>query len=283
LLISEALESATDKLTSAGVTSPSVDAELLGCFVLGIERSALTMLSLREELFPEDKIVQFETSVARRVKREPLQHITGLAPFRHLELHVGPGVFIPRPETEQLVELAIESIKKIEKPLVVDLCSGSGAIAISLATELEGSRVFSVELSEQAFEFLSNNYQKYGLDTKSAKNEDLANAFDELEAQVDLVISNPPYIPDSAVPVDLEVQLHEPSLALYGGEDGLDVIRRISDRALYLLKPSGLLLLEHADTQAQAISQLLLNQGWQEVISSQDLAGKDRMISARKP
>ena len=283
MLISEALESATDKLTSAGVTSPSVDAELLGCFVLGIERSELTMLSLREELFPEDKIVQFETSVARRVKREPLQHITGLAPFRHLELHVGPGVFIPRPETEQLVELAIESIKKIEKPLVVDLCSGSGAIAISLATELEGSRVFSVELSEQAFEFLSNNYQKYGLDTKSAKNEDLANAFDELEAQVDLVISNPPYIPDSAVPVDLEVQLHEPSLALYGGEDGLDVIRRISDRALYLLKPSGLLLLEHADTQAQAISQLLLNQGWQEVISSQDLAGKDRMISARKP
>lgn len=283
MLISEALESATDKLTSAGVTSPSVDAELLGCFVLGIERSELTMLSLREELFPEDKIVQFETSVARRVKREPLQHITGLAPFRHIELHVGPGVFIPRPETEQLVELAIESIKKIEKPLVVDLCSGSGAIAISLATELEGSRVFSVELSEQAFEFLSNNYQKYGLDTKSAKNEDLANAFDELEAQVDLVISNPPYIPDSAVPVDLEVQLHEPSLALYGGEDGLDVIRRISDRALYLLKPSGLLLLEHADTQAQAISQLLLNQGWQEVISSQDLAGKDRMISARKP
>jgi release factor glutamine methyltransferase len=283
LLISEALESATDKLTSAGVTSPSVDAELLGCFVLGIERSELTMLSLREELFPEDKIAQFETSVARRVKREPLQHITGLAPFRHLELHVGPGVFIPRPETEQLVELAIESIKKIEKPLVVDLCSGSGAIAISLATELEGSRVFSVELSEQAFEFLSNNYQKYGLDTKSAKNADLANAFDELEAQVDLVISNPPYIPDSAVPVDLEVQLHEPSLALYGGEDGLDVIRRISDRALYLLKPSGLLLLEHADTQAQAISQLLLNQGWQEVISSQDLAGKDRMISARKP
>jgi release factor glutamine methyltransferase len=283
LLISEALESATDKLTSAGVTSPSVDAELLGCFVLGIERSELTMLSLREELFPEDKIVQFETSVARRVKREPLQHITGLAPFRHIELHVGPGVFIPRPETEQLVELAIEGIKKIEKPLVVDLCSGSGAIAISLATELEGSRVFSVELSEQAFEFLSNNYQKYGLDTKSAKNEDLGNAFDELEAQVDLVISNPPYIPDSAVPVDLEVQLHEPSLALYGGEDGLDVIRRISDRALYLLKPSGLLLLEHADTQAHAISQLLLNQGWQEVISSQDLAGKDRMISARKP
>jgi release factor glutamine methyltransferase len=283
LFISEAIESATNELTSAGVTSPSVDAELLGCFVLGIERSELTMLSLREELFPEDKIAQFETVVARRVKREPLQHITGLAPFRHLELHVGPGVFIPRPETEQLVEMAIEKVKKLDKPLVVDLCSGSGAIAISLSTELVDSKVFAVELSEQAFEFLSRNFEKYGLDTKSAKNEDLAKAFDELEGQVDLVITNPPYIPDSAVPVEVEVQLHEPSLALYGGEDGLDVIRRISERALYLLKPSGLLLLEHSDSQARAISQLLLNQGWQEIVSSQDLAGKDRMISARKP
>lgn len=283
MLISEALESATDKLSSAGVLSPSVDAELLGCFVLGVERAELTMLSLREQLFPKDKIVIFDSLVSRRAKREPLQHITGLAPFRYLELHVGPGVFIPRPETEQLVELAIEKIKKLEKPLVVDLCSGSGAIAISLSTELEGSRVYSVELSEQAFEFLTRNYQKYGLDTQRTKNEDLAMAFDELESQADLVISNPPYIPDSAVPVDLEVQLHEPSLALYGGEDGLDVIRRISDRALYLLKPSGLLLLEHADSQAQAISQLLLSEGWQGVVSSQDLAGKDRMISARKP
>jgi release factor glutamine methyltransferase len=283
LFISEAIESATNELTSAGVTSPSVDAELLGCFVLGIERSELAMLSLREELFPEDKIAQFETVVARRVKREPLQHITGLAPFRHLELHVGPGVFIPRPETEQLVEMAIEKVKKLDKPLVVDLCSGSGAIAISLSTELVDSKVFAVELSEQAFEFLSRNFEKYGLDTKSAKNEDLAKAFDELEGQVDLVITNPPYIPDSAVPVEVEVQLHEPSLALYGGEDGLDVIRRISERALYLLKPSGLLLLEHSDSQARAISQLLLNQGWQEIVSSQDLAGKDRMISARKP
>ena len=283
MFISEAIESATNELTSAGVTSPSVDAELLGCFVLGIERSELTMLSLGEELFPEDKIAQFETVVARRVKREPLQHITGLAPFRHLELHVGPGVFIPRPETEQLVEMAIEKVKKLDKPLVVDLCSGSGAIAISLSTELVDSKVFAVELSEQAFEFLSRNFEKYGLDTKSAKNEDLAKAFDELEGQVDLVITNPPYIPDSAVPVEVEVQLHEPSLALYGGEDGLDVIRRISERALYLLKPSGLLLLEHSDSQARAISQLLLNQGWQEIVSSQDLAGKDRMISARKP
>jgi release factor glutamine methyltransferase len=274
---------ATDKLSSAGVLSPSVDAELLGCFVLGVPRSELAILTLSDQAFPENKVGEYLLAVSRREKREPLQHITGIAPFRHLELQVGPGVFIPRPETEQLVQLAIEMIKAIENPRVVDLCSGSGAIAIALATELEGAEVYSVEASEQAFGFLERNYQKYGLDSRSAKNADLAEAFDELEGKLDLVISNPPYIPDAAVPIDLEVQLHEPSLALYGGEDGLDVIRRISSRALHLLKPSGLVLIEHADSQALAISELLLTEGWLEVISSQDLAGKDRMISARKP
>jgi len=274
---------ATDKLSSAGVISPSVDAELLGCFVLGVSRSELTMLSLSNQSFPENKVSDYLSSVARREKREPLQHITGVAAFRHLELQVGPGVFIPRPETEQLVELAIGHLNGIQKPMAIDLCSGSGAIAIALSTELAGVKVYSVELSEQAFGFLQRNYQKYGLDTKQSKNEDLATAFDELEGKLDLVISNPPYIPETAVPIDLEVQLHEPRLALYGGEDGLDVIRRISSRALYLLKPSGLLLIEHADSQALAISELLLTDGWLEVVSSQDLAGKDRMISARKP
>ena len=274
---------ATDKLSAAGVISPSVDAELLGCFVLGVSRSELTMLSLSNQSFPENKVSDYLSSVARREKREPLQHITGVAAFRHLELQVGPGVFIPRPETEQLVELAIGHLNGIQKPMAIDLCSGSGAIAIALSTELAGVKVYSVELSEQAFGFLQRNYQKYGLDTKQSKNEDLATAFDELEGKLDLVISNPPYIPETAVPIDLEVQLHEPRLALYGGEDGLDVIRRISSRALYLLKPSGLLLIEHADSQALAISELLLTDGWLEVVSSQDLAGKDRMISARKP
>jgi len=274
---------ATDKLSTAGVVSPSVDAELLGCFVLGVSRSELIMLSLSNQLFPANKVSDYLSSVTRRERREPLQHITGIAAFRHLELEVGPGVFIPRPETEQLVELAIGHIKGIEKPMVIDLCSGSGAIAIALSTELAGAEVYSVELSEQAYDFLQHNYQKYGLDPSRSRNEDLATAFDELEGKLDLVISNPPYIPNSAVPIDLEVQLHEPRLALYGGEDGLDVIRRISARAMCLLKPSGLLLIEHADSQALAISELLLTDGWLEVASSQDLAGKDRMISARKP
>jgi release factor glutamine methyltransferase len=182
-----------------------------------------------------------------------------------------------------LVELAMEKIQKVDSPLIVDLCSGSGAIAISLSTELETANVYAVELSNEAFEFLTRNFQKYGLDTKTLRNENLTTALDELQGQVDMVVSNPPYIPDAAVPIDLEVQLHDPSMALYGGEDGLDVIREISTRALYLLRPGGYLVLEHANTQAPAIGELLLSQGWQEIVSSQDLTGKNRMISAARP
>jgi len=283
MLISEALELATDKFSAAGVLSPSVDAELLGCFILEATRSELTMLAISGEAFPENKLAGFLAAVQRREQREPLQHITGLAPFRHLELEVGPGVFIPRPETEQLVDLAKENIEAIQNPVIVDLCSGSGAISIALNTEVTGSSVFAVELSNDAFSFLSRNYQRYGLDPKALRNENLTTALAELVAGVDLVVSNPPYIPDNAVPIDLEVKLHDPSIALYGGQDGLDVIRQISARAWYLLRPGGHLVLEHAHTQAPAISELLLTEGWQEVVSASDLTGKDRMISAVRP
>jgi release factor glutamine methyltransferase len=283
LLISEALELATDKFSAAGVLSPSVDAELLGCFILETTRSELTLLAISGEVFPENKLVDFLEAVGRREKRVPLQHITGLAPFRHLELEVGPGVFIPRPETEQLVDLAMHKISDISNPVIVDLCSGSGAIAISISTEVPGSNVYAVELSQEAFAFLTRNYQRYGLDPRTLRNENLTTAFEELASSVDLVVSNPPYIPDAAVPIDLEVKLHDPSLALYGGVDGLDVIRQISTRAMHLLRPGGYLVLEHAHTQAPAIGELLLTQGWQEVVSASDLTGKDRMISAVRP
>jgi release factor glutamine methyltransferase len=283
MLISEALELATDKFSAAGVLSPSVDAELLGCFILEASRSELTLLAIAGESFPVNKLSEFLEAVQRREKREPLQHITGLAPFRHLELEVGPGVFIPRPETEQVVDLAMQKLESIQNPVIVDLCSGSGAISIALNTEVAASTVYSVELSEDAFSFLTRNYQRYGLDPNALRNENLTTALEELEAGVDLVVSNPPYIPDAAVPIDLEVQLHDPALALYGGEDGLDVIRQISTRAWYLLRPGGHLVLEHAHTQAPAIGELLLTQGWQEVVSASDLTGKDRMISAVRP
>jgi release factor glutamine methyltransferase len=230
--------------------------------------------------FPQESLDKFQLALARRVARQPLQHITGTAPFRHLELKVGPGVFTPRPETEQVVGFAMEKISNLPSPLIVDLGSGSGAIAISLATEISGSKVFAVEKSEEAFGYLLQNAASYGLSKVNLRNEDLQNSLSDLDGKVDLVISNPPYIPNDAIPIDLEVQLHEPSMSLYGGVDGLDVIRQISIRAKKLLKSGGLLVLEHADSQSNAIGKLLLAGGWLEIEARADLAGKERMISA---
>lgn len=283
MLVAEAIGLATDKFSVAGVEHPSVDAEILCAFVLGVDRKELTKLIVLDQSLPDSKVGEFLAAVARREKREPLQHITKLAPFRHLELEVGPGVFIPRPETEQLVSLALEKLSEITNPLVIDLCSGSGAVAISIARELSEAKVYAVELSEDAFSYLQRNFQKYGLDSSVLRNQDLTSSLDELAGQVDMIVSNPPYIPNAAVPVDLEVRLHDPALALYGGEDGLDVVRAVSSRALFLLKPAGQVLLEHANTQASAIGELLLAEGWQEVKSYPDLAGKDRITYARKP
>ncbi len=283
MLVSEVLSESSRKLIEAGVTSATVDAELLAANCLGISRSDLSILVATNSDFPASKIALFEKALARRVSREPLQHITGIAPFRHLELEVGPGVFTPRPETEQLVSYAMEKISNVSKPLIVDLCSGSGAIAISLATEVSSSEVFAVELSEDAFGYLRRNAIRFGLAEENLRNEDLEFSLTELDGRVDLVIANPPYIPNEAIPIDLEVQLHEPSISLYGGVDGLDVVRKISFRAMNLLKQGGYLIMEHADTQSAAIGELLLGEGWIEVEAKTDLAGKDRMISAVKP
>ena len=283
MLVSELLSEASSKLSSAGVTSTTVDAELLACYCLNISRSDLQLMVATNQVFPSESLESFESALARRASREPLQHITGTAPFRHLELVVGPGVFTPRPETEQVVDFALEKIAAITNPLVVDLCSGSGAIAISLATEISGSKVYAVELSEDAYSYLVRNAISYGLQESNLRNQDLQFCLPELDGQVDLVISNPPYIPNDAIPIDLEVQLHEPNMSLYGGVDGLDVVRQISTRAMKLLKSRGLLVMEHADSQSSDIGKLLLAEGWLAIEARIDLAGKERMISAVKP
>jgi release factor glutamine methyltransferase len=283
LLVSELLSESSSKLKEAGVISATVDAELIACYCLGVSRSELALMTATNQEFPIDSLDSFQVALARRVARQPLQHITGTAPFRHLELNVGPGVFTPRPETEQVVGFAMEKIANLQSPLIVDLCAGSGAIAISLATEVLESKVFAVEKSEEAYGYLLQNAATYGLSEENLRNQDLQNSLAELDGQADLVISNPPYIPNDAIPVDLEVQLHEPSMSLYGGADGLDVIRQISLRAKYLLKSGGLLVLEHADSQSRAIGKLLLAEGWLEIDARADLAGKERMISAVKP
>jgi release factor glutamine methyltransferase len=283
LLIPALLKQSALQLSQAGVLSPDIDSELLAAHILGISRSELSVAIALNSDFPEDKIVAFSDAVSRREKREPLQHITGLAPFRQLELFVGIGVFTPRPETEQVVSFAIEKIASLEQPIIVDLCAGSGAIALSFVTERADSTVFAVEKSEEAFEYLKQNSKRYGLELAQLSHVDLQDCLPEMAAVADLVISNPPYIPSEAIPVDLEVQLHEPALALYGGADGLDVIRGILAKAKQLLRTGGLLVLEHADTQALSIRELLLAEGWIDVESKKDLAGKDRMISATKP
>jgi release factor glutamine methyltransferase len=283
LLISALLQQSALQLSNAGVQSPEVDSELLAAFFLGITRSELSVAVALNSDFPEDKIAAFNVAVSRRAKREPLQHITGLAPFRHLELLVGKGVFTPRPETEQVVSFAMEKIASLENPTIVDLCAGSGAIALSFVTERADSNVFAVEKSKEAFEYLKQNSESYGLELSQLSNVDLKDCLVGMDSVADLVISNPPYIPSEAIPVDLEVQLHEPALALYGGADGLDVIRLILAKAKHLLRIGGLLVLEHADTQASSITELLLAEGWIGIESRKDLAGKDRMISARKP
>lgn len=283
MLLPALLKQSAIQLSQAGVLSPDIDSELLAAHILGISRSELSVAIALNSIFPEDKIVAFSDAVSRRAKREPLQHITGLAPFRHLELFVGKGVFTPRPETEQVVSFAMEKIASLEQPIIVDLCAGSGAIALSFTTERADSNVFAVEKSEEAFEYLKHNSKRYGLELAQLSHVDLQDCLPEMDAVADLVISNPPYIPNEAIPVDLEVQLHEPSLALFGGADGLDVIRRILTKAKQLLRTGGLLVLEHADTQALSIRELLLAEGWIDVESKKDLAGKDRMISATKP
>lgn len=248
--IRETLVDAERRLSNAGIDSASVDSAQLLAFVLGVSRSHLI---LQDSIDEEDR-VHFERLMAKRLNRIPLQHLTGKAPFRHIELDVGPGVFIPRPETELVTEAAIRHLRACSNPRAFDLCSGSGAIALSLAYEVPGTRVTAVELSDQATPYLRNNAERIEtlvpVEVVSADATDTTvQAFVSAIGTCDVVTCNPPYIPSAMVPKDPEVRDHEPPLALYGGDDGLDVVRGIVKTAAVLLKQGGLLVIEHADLQ----------------------------------
>lgn len=248
--IRETLVDAERRLSNAGIDSASVDSAQLLAFVLGVSRSHLI---LQDSIDEEDR-VHFERLMAKRLNRIPLQHLTGTAPFRHIELDVGPGVFIPRPETELVTEAAIRHLRACSNPRAFDLCSGSGAIALSLAYEVPGTHVTAVELSDQAIPYLRNNAERIEtlvpVEVVSADATDTTvQAFVSAIGTCDVVTCNPPYIPSAMVPKDPEVRDHEPPLALYGGDDGLDVVRGIVMTAAVLLKQGGLLVIEHADLQ----------------------------------
>jgi release factor glutamine methyltransferase len=270
------------QLTTAGVTSPEADAELLIGHVLGVSRGEVQARAITGlELTPEQRDA-ITVMLDRRAGREPLQHITGVAYFRSLELAVGPGVFVPRPETEQVAQFAIDALRAVpvETPIAVDLGTGSGAIAFSMATEVPNAAVYAVEVSADAFAWTTRNRELTGAANATLVLGDLADALPELDGTVDVVISNPPYIPADAIPRDLEVQLHDPATALYGGADGLDVVRKVSQTGLRLLHSGGTLVLEHGELQGQSIADLLRASGWVAVATHRDLLGRDRATTA---
>lgn len=273
---------AVERLAAAGIESPEVDAELLIGHVLGLSRGEVQAKAITGTEVSEADDRAIESSIARRSAREPLQHITGRAPFRSIELAVGPGVFVPRPETEQVAQFAIDALAAAASatPIGVDLGTGSGAIAIAMATEVGHARVYGVEVSPAAFAWTERNFRESGADNATALLADLATALPELDGTVSVVISNPPYIPSDAIPRDPEVRLFDPEIALYGGDDGLDVVRQVSQTARRLLHPGGTLVLEHGELQAAEIAALLAQDGWHAIGSHKDLLGRDRATTA---
>src|SRR5918998_4840783 len=277
------LTDAARRLADAGVESPRVDAELLLAHVLGVSRAGL--LTLGE--VPDDAAARFDALAGQRADRVPLQHLTGRAPFRHLELAVGPGVFVPRPETEQLVEWALARLAGLAEPVVVDLGSGSGAIALSIAHEHPGARVVAVERDPGAIEWTRHNAAAraaagdFPVEVLAGDMTD-PGLLRELDGAVDVVVSNPPYVPDDAR-LPREVVDHDPPLALWGGPDGLDVVRGLLDTAVRLLRPGGALGIEHADQQGSALPALVRGTGeFTDVADHPDLAGRPRFTTARR-
>ncbi|WAA67550.1 peptide chain release factor N(5)-glutamine methyltransferase [Microbacterium oxydans] len=277
------VRAAAQRLADAGVPDPLVDAELLAGHALDLRRGEVQAAIIRGDGVDDDAVEALDALVARRATREPLQHITGTAPFRHLELAVGPGVFVPRPETETVVQYAIDALLNAADPapIGIDLGTGSGAIALAMATEVPHARIFAAELSEDAHAWASRNVA--GVENLTLVLSDLGQAFLELDGTASVVISNPPYVPDAAIPRDPEVRLFDPALALYGGEDGLDIVRVLSSRARDLLRPGGLLVIEHGELQGEAIREILTADGWRAPATHRDLTLRDRATTALRP
>ena len=273
--LAAAISEATAILRDAGVPSPRVDAELLADHLLGVGLGRLRALMLGDTPAPEG----YGELVAERARRIPLQHITGVAHFRYLELAVGPGVFIPRPETESVVQLVIDHVKGMSRPRIVDLGTGSGAIAGSIAREVPGAEVHAVEYSPFAHAWAAKNLAPLGVHLVLG---DLRNALPELNGTFDVVVSNPPYIPAEAVPIEPEVALHDPPEALYGGgADGMELPTAAAASAARLLVPGGYFVMEHAEVQAGWIATMMKRAGvWTGISTHLDLNGKERATSA---
>ncbi|TDE15023.1 peptide chain release factor N(5)-glutamine methyltransferase [Jiangella asiatica] len=284
LSLREQLRAAADRLTTAEVPSPRHDAEVLAAHVLGVERGELITQPEPDAEFT----ARFDELVRRRADRIPLQHLTGQAHFRHVTLRVGPGVFIPRPETELTAGVAVDEARALVEagrvPVVVDLFAGSGAIAVSVATEVRPSMVHAVEREDDAVTWLRRNAAGNSI---IVHRDDVAlvaqRSLSMLLGQVDIVTANPPYVPAAADIRDPEVAEHDPPAALWSGDDGLDAMRMLADVAARLLRPGGLLVAEHADMQGEAAPEVFRRHAaWTEVADHLDLAGRPRYVTARR-
>jgi release factor glutamine methyltransferase len=296
-LLLDEIALATARLAEAGVDSPRTDAELIAANIHNVKRGELHMV-------PDSEFdARFWVDVGRRAAREPLQHITGRAFFRYLELEVGPGVFVPRPETEVMTGWVIDRLREIDvaEPVAVDLGTGSGAIALSIAQEVPRARVHAVEADPLARSWAERNITRY-VDSytagrvllhagdfvtgQRAENGDVPGDLRELAAlagSVDVVVSNPPYIPVGSV-VPPEVGEYDPPAALWSGSDGLVAIRAVERIARWLLRPGGMVAVEHGAQQGAAVYWVFAEEsGWRDTRNNKDLAGRDRFVTATWP
>ena len=272
----QAIEAAASRLAAAGVASPRIDAELLAAHVAGVDRSRLMFTD-----DPGDGFEQaFDELVAARSRRIPLQYLIGTAPFGPLTLAVGPGVFVPRPETESLLEWACaQSLPS--NPLIVDLCTGSGALALALAAHRPDARVLAFENSPSALQFARRNAAGTRVEIVDA-DVTTAGLLPEFDGRVDLLVSNPPYIPEAAV-LEPEVAEHDPAAALFGGPDGMAVIRPIVTLAARWLRDGAPCAVEHDDSTSELAVEAFDRDGhFTDVTARRDLAGRPRFVTASR-
>ena len=277
----ESVRAATHRLAAAGVPSAPVDALVLAAHALGVTvGQAHRLMVLGGAPLPDAYADRYADLVSERARRVPLQHLTGRAHFRRLTLAVGPGVFVPRPETETLVTLALAAVGALPRPVVVDLATGSGAVAFAVKDECPTATVYAVEVEAGAHAWAMRNREALGLDVELTLG-DARTAYRHLEGTVDLVTCNPPYVPADAVPRDPEVRDHDPALALYGGADGLELPLALAHRAGRLLRGAGVLVMEHGEQQGAGLVRALSRAGdWTVVTDHPDLTGRPRVVLA---
>ncbi len=274
------LDAVATRLREAGGDQAGAEARILVAHVLDCPLSRLVLI----RGVPDAAAARLEPLIRRRAAGEPLQYVLGRSWFVDTEVRVGPGVFIPRPETELLAARALEvaaGLPPAQAPRIVELCAGSGAISLVLARHLSHAQIHAVELSADALTWARRNLAGTGVDLRAG---DMAEAFHDLDGRVDLVVANPPYVPLASAPrLPAEVTDHEPALALWSGVDGLDATRVVRDVARRLLRPGGTLLSEHSEDHADAVVRLLADGGeFGDVIDHLDLAGRPRFVEARR-